>query len=149
MFALVLLLLLLITFSVRAQVVIELSDVLYTANLTVLCQAVIAEYAISLPSDTATSAEYCTDTSRVSPRVFSKNMEIVIMEGVTMSQDVVAFPTDLNTALTEVSFFPGGTGTIPLVSKKDNNRLLVFLVMGLQWPVLLIVGCLVYYGIAG
>lgn len=97
-------------FLTQAQIVIELRDVLYTANETLLCEKVIEVYNTTAPDG------YCSDADNIRPSVFGGAMRVVRLQNITMSEVLVSFPTTLNTTLYEASFFPDNRGTVPLVS---------------------------------
>ncbi len=135
--------------TVRAVIVIELNDVLYTASVPTLCEEVIDFYSIALPTLAPTKELYCANTTLyISEFVFAKNLEIVSLSGVTMTTVVSGVPTGLNTILENISFFPNGVGSVSLVSNRLETRLAVWLVFVMLGVVAPASGFMVYKSIS-
>lgn len=136
------------SFATQAEIVIELSNVLYTADVEVLCEEVMDYYSIALPTTHATVQLFCADTDQVSVYTYAKNLELVFLNDVTMTVTVSSFPTELNANLAEKSFFPLSTGSVPLISDRLKTQWLVRIVILLQWIVFITSGWFVYRSIS-
>jgi hypothetical protein len=122
----------------QADIVIELKDVLYTADVTVLCQAVVDLY------DTSPDSFLCSDTTKIFPKVFGQQLHVVILTGVNLDELVTTEPPDLNDALTTAHFFPDSRGIVKTVGSLQDTTRLVALVGATHFVGIACIGYWVY-----
>jgi hypothetical protein len=134
--------------AVSGEIVIELDNVLYTADVSVLCGEIMDYYSIALPSTHSTVELFCADTDQVSVYTYNKNLELVFLNDVTMTVTVSSSPDEVNENLRLKSFFPLGVGSVPLVSDRLKTQWLVRIVIALQWVVFITSGWFVYRSIS-
>jgi len=120
----------------RADIVVEMSDVLYTANTTLLCMAVVGNLTTGVAIDICSVPENCD------AQVECTTLERLVIKGVMRTGfDQYTFPVVLNQVLTTDGFFPNGVGQVTIVTNKIQFIALFICVMLTAFFVFLAVAC--------
>lgn len=117
----ILLLFLLFTNIVKADISVQLHNVLYTANGTLLCEKIIETY------QTTGNVSFCATETNLPRYIYGLTLNSLHLKGIHMTELISAFPSSLNTSLHSEDFFPGGVGEVTLVT---NRVILLQLVIG-------------------
>lgn len=127
-------------FGAKADILIELQDVLYIADIEVLCNEVLEQGYITSPP-----TGYCASAANLSPVIANQQLILLRLKNVRMNQLIVTEPAALNGNLTDVSFFPGSNGKVKILGDHNDSTWLVWIIGSIQFFIPAILGFWLYW----